>query len=150
MTVEDRMQEGVSSRLPPIAKPHSPPLGRFNKCLRILGVEQFFETFKDKRQRAVAQRRGMNPFDQGGCWTNCGDFWANPIHVSDDNAKGWLDNGLDFKGMGFRLGKGGEGKLGGDEVNYFDMWEVPEKKRRRRRVIDQEYEGVAQVDEDTV
>src|SRR5579859_6348013 len=64
-TIEDRMQEGVASRLPPFPSASPPPQGKFAKCLRILGVEQFFTTFKDKRKRAVAQRRGMNPFDQG-------------------------------------------------------------------------------------
>jgi hypothetical protein len=48
--------------------------------------------------------------------------------------------------MGFRLGKGGEGRLGGQEVNYFDMWELPEKRRKVRR-LDDEYEAVGQVDD---
>jgi hypothetical protein len=143
------MQEGVSSRLPPISKPDSIHSSRFQRCLRILGVEQFFTTFKDKRKRAVAQRRGMNPFDQGGCWTNCADFWAVPTHLNDESTRGWLESGLRVKGMGFQLGKGGEGKLGGDEVNYFEMWEVPQKRKQSRRV-DEEYEAVAQVDEDIV
>jgi palmitoyltransferase ZDHHC13/17 len=149
VTVEDRMQEGVSSRLPPIAVNDKPPQGRFQKCLRILGVEQFFTTFKDKRQRADAQRRGMNPFDQSSCLTNCGDFWAVPEHLSDESSRGWLESGLRIRGMGFRLGKGGEARLGGQEVNYFDMWEVPEKRSKVRR-LDEEYQAVGQVDEDVV
>jgi palmitoyltransferase ZDHHC13/17 len=149
VTAEDRMQEGVSSRLPPISKSKEPRPSKFNKCLRILGVEQFFTTFKDKRQRAVAQRRGMNPFDQGGCWTNCTDFWAVPTEMNEESSRGWLDNGLQIRGLGFQLGKGGEGRLGGQEVNYFEMWEVPEKRRKGRRV-DEEYEAVAQVEEDVV
>ena len=149
VTAEDRMQEGVSSRLPPLSKPDSMHSSRFQRCLRILGVEQFFTTFKDKRKRAVTQRRGMNPFDQGGCWTNCADFWAVPTHLNEESTRGWLESGLHVKGLGFQLGKGGEGKLGGDEVNYFEMWEVPKKRKQSRRV-DEEYEAVAQVDEDIV
>src|SRR2546421_7840948 len=52
ITIEDRMQEGVSSRLPPTSNPDAAPHTRFHRCLRILGVEQFFTTFKDKRKRA--------------------------------------------------------------------------------------------------
>lgn len=147
VTLEDRMQEGVSSRLPPIAAPESDgPKGRLGKCLRILGVEQFFTTFKDKRKRAVAQRRGMNPFDQGGCISNCGDFWAVPELMNDESARGWLDNGLRLRGKGFQLGKGGSARLGGEAVDYFEMWEVPERRRKTRR-LDQEYEPVEQVDD---
>jgi palmitoyltransferase ZDHHC13/17 len=145
VTPEDRMQEGVSSRIP--AKPEGPPPTRFGKCLRILGVEQFFATFRDKRQRTVAQRRGMNPFDQGSCWTNCSDFWANPAVVNDEGQRGWLENGVGVRGMGFRLGKGGDGLLGGEEVDYFSMFEVPEKRRKTRR-LDEQYEAVTQVDAD--
>jgi DHHC palmitoyltransferase len=145
VTVEDRMQEGVSSRLPPITKNDVVPPTRWQKVLKILGVDQFFTTFKDKRQRAVAQRRGMNPFDQGGCWTNCADFWAVPAHLSEERERGWLERGLRIRGVGFQLGKGGEGKLGGREVDYFEMWEVPEKRRVRRS--DQEYEAVEQIDD---
>jgi hypothetical protein len=146
VTVEDRMQEGVSSRLPPIAKPDAKRPTRIQKCLRILGVEQFFTTFKDRRQRAVAQRRGMNPFDQGGCWANCADFWAAPTHLNEESSRGWLDSGLRINGIGFQLGKGGEGRLGGEPVNYFEMWEVPEK-RRKNRQSNQGYEAVPQMDE---
>lgn len=146
ITVEDRMQEGVSSRLPPVSTPDAPPHTRFQRCLRILGVEQFFTTFKDKRQRAVAQRRGMNPFDQGGCLTNCSDFWAVPEHLNEENTRGWLESGLKIRGVGFQLGKGGDAKLGGQEVNYFEMWEVPERRRKIRRV-DEEYEAVGQVED---
>jgi len=147
VTLEDRMQEGVSSRLPPMSAPDTGARkGRFGKCLRILGVEQFFTTFKDKRKRAVAQRRGMNPFDQGGCLTNCGDFWAVPDHINEENTRGWLENGLKLRGKGFKLGKGGEGKLGGEPVDYFEMWEVPEKRRKARR-LDQEYEAIEQVED---
>ena len=146
VTVEDRMQEGVSSRLPPIATPDAVPQTRFQRCLRILGVEQFFSTFKDKRKRAVAQRRGMNPFDQGGCLTNCTDFWAVPDHLNEENTRGWLESGLKLRGMGFKLGKGGDARLGGEEVNYFELWEVPERRRKNRRA-DQEYEAVGQAED---
>lgn len=153
VTVEDRLQEGVSSRLPPIAKPENHAhTGRFHKCLRILGVEQFFTTFKDRRQRAQANRRGMNPFDQGSWIRNCSDFWAVPTHLNEDSQKAWLDNGVNVRGVGFTLGKGGEGKLGGEEVDYFDMWEVPERKRKvTRRTEGQNYEEVpTQVDDSVV
>lgn len=147
ITVEDRMQEGVSSRLPPTStSPDSEPISRFQKVLRILGVEQFFTTFRDRRQRAVAQRRGMNPFDQTSCWTNCADFWAVPEHMNEESSRGWLESGCRMRGMGFRLGKGGEARLGGQEVDYYDMWEVPEKKRKVRR-LDEEYEAVGQGDD---
>jgi hypothetical protein len=88
----------------------------------------------------------MNPFDQGSFWTNCTDFWAVPIHLNEQSSRGWLDNGLKVNGMGFQLGKGGEGRLGGEEVNYFEMRDVPERRRKTRR-SDQEYESVMQVDE---
>jgi hypothetical protein len=149
VTVEDRMQEGVSSRLPPIAKPNESPPSKFAKCLRILGVEQFITTFNDKRQRSISQRRGMNPFDQGGCWSNCTDFWAVPSELNDESSRGWLETGLRVRGLGFQLGKGGEARLGGEPVNYFELWEVPEKRRKIRRV-DEQYEAVAQVEEDVV
>ena len=90
----------------------------------------------------------MNPFDQGGCWTNCTDFWAVPTHLSEESSRGWLESGLLVKGFGFQLGKGGEARLGGDEINYFEMWEVPDKRRKTRRI--DEYESVAQVEEDVV
>jgi hypothetical protein len=141
ITVEDRMQEGVSSRLPPAnATPDIQPT-RFQKVLRILGVEQFFTTFRDQRQRALAQRRGMNPFDQTSCWTNCADFWAVPDVLNEESSRGWLENGCRVRGMGFRLGKGGEAKLGGQEVDYYEMWEVPQKTRKIRR-LDEEYQAV--------
>jgi len=150
-TVEDRLQEGVSSRLPAISKPDTPHTGRFHKCLRILGVEQFATTFRNKRQRAQANRRGMNPFDQNSWVRNCSDFWAVPTHLNEDNQKAWLDNGLNVSGVGFNLGKGGEGKLGGEEVNYFEMWDVPERRRKSRRAEGQRYEEVpGQIGEDVV
>jgi len=146
ITIEDRMQEGVSSRLPPIAKTEEPQkTGRLGKCLRILGIEQFFSTFRDKRQRAAVQRQGMNPFDQGSCWTNCSDFWANPGVLNEERDRVWLDNGLGMKGMGFRLGRGGDAVLGGQEVDYFSMFEVPERRRKTR--LNNQYEAVTQVDE---
>lgn len=97
----------------------------------------------------MAQRRGMNPFDQGGCLTNCGDFWSVPTDVVGEEGgnKGWLENGLRVRGMGFQLAKGGEGRLGGEEVNYFELWEVPEKRRKVRRAVDQEYESLGQIDD---
>ena len=147
ITPEDRMQDGISSRLPPVPTQHNHPTGKLHKCLRILGVEQFFTTFKDRRQRAVAQRRGMNPFDQGGFWTNCGDFWAVPTDLGEDGQSAWLDRGLRVRGMGFQLAKGGEGRLGGEEVNYFELWDVPEKRRKVRRTADQEYESLGQVED---
>jgi len=146
VTAEDRMQDGISSRLPPAPSQHNHPTGKLHRCLRILGVEQFFTTFKDKRQRAVAQRRGMNPFDQGGCLTNCGDFWSVPPEAAEEANRPLLEHGLKVKGMGFQLTKGGEGRLGGQEVNYFELWEVPEKRRKVRRV-DQEYESLGQVED---
>jgi hypothetical protein len=148
ITVEDRMQEGVSSRLPPLSAPDIVPPTRFRKCLRILGVEQFFATFRDKRKRAVAQRRGMNPFDQGGWTTNCGDFWSVPEYDEEDiPRKVWLDSGLRVRGKGFKLGKGGVGRLGGEQVNYFELWEVPERRRKTSRRVDQEYEALGQMEE---
>jgi hypothetical protein len=49
--------------------------------------------------------------------------------------------------MGFQLGRGGDGLLGGEEVDYFSMFEVPEKRRKARR-LDEQYEAVTQVDTD--
>jgi palmitoyltransferase ZDHHC13/17 len=149
VTIEDRMQEGISSRLPPMSQAEGPPPGRFKKCLRILGVEQFLVTFRDKRQQAAEKRQGMNPFDQGSCWTNCTDFWSNPVVLNEEGQRDWLENGIGVRGMGFRLGKGGDAILGGQEVDYFSMFEVPEKRRKMRRLDDQ-YEAVTQVDEDVV
>jgi hypothetical protein len=147
VTIEDRMQEGVSSRLPPISSPETgAPKGRLGRCLRILGVEQFFTTFRDKRKRAVVQRKGMNPFDQGACLTNCGDFWAVPPYLNDESTRGWLDHGLRLRGKGFQLGRGGAASLGGEPVDYFEMWEVPDRRRKTRR-LDQEYEAVEQGDD---
>ena len=147
ITVEDRMQEGVSSRLPPTAGgPDSEHTGRFQKVLRILGVEQFFKTIRDRKKRNVAQRRGMNPFDQTDCWSNCRDFWAVPEQMNEESSRSWLESGCRMRGMGFRLGKGGEARLGGEEVDYYQMWEVPERRRKVRR-LDEEYEAVGQGDD---
>ena len=69
-----------------------------------------------------------------------------PDYLGDENSRGWLDSGLRIRGKGFQLGNGGEGRLGGEEVNYFEMWEVPEKRRKIRRLDDQ-YEAVGQLEE---
>jgi len=68
------------------------------------------------------------------------------VVLNEERDRVWLDNGAGVRGMGFRLGKGGDAVLGGEDVDYFSMFEVPEKRRKTR--LNDRYEPITQVDED--
>lgn len=85
---------------------------------RLLGVDTFIET---ARGRGAARKKNRNPFSRG-CLANCRDFWCDPAPV-------------------FGQRETGAAVLGGQAVNYTEMYESPsamEAVRGRRG-----YEAVA-------
>lgn len=71
----------------------------------LLGVDAFFATARDGLRDGPRAVRPKNPFSQG-VFTNCRDFWCDP-------------------GPYFGKRESGVGMLGGEVVNYYEMYESP-------------------------
>jgi palmitoyltransferase len=90
---------------------------------RLLGVDTFIETARGRGAAtgAAGRKKNRNPFSRG-CLANCRDFWCDPAPV-------------------FGQRETGAAVLGGQAVNYTEMYESPavmEAVRGRRG-----YEAVA-------
>ena len=71
----------------------------------LLGVDAFWTTAKDGLRDGPQAARPRNPFSRGVI-TNCRDFWCDPAPL-------------------FGKRETGSGMLGGEVVNYHDMYETP-------------------------
>lgn len=82
------------------------PTGTLRQWSRLLGVDPFIETIAGRGAATGKDRRKKkNPYSRG-CLLNCKDFWFDPAPVF-----GQRDNGAAL--------------LGGDKVDYTDMYESP-------------------------
>jgi palmitoyltransferase len=77
---------------------------------RLLGVDTFIETARGRGAATAGgpggkRRKGGNPFSKG-CLANCKDFWCDPAPV-------------------FGRRETGAAVLGGQAVNYTEMYESP-------------------------
>lgn len=96
---------------PALRGPHAHPPRRRHGCFSqwssLLGIDTFFATARDGLREGQGQQvsRPRNPFSRG-ISTNCRDFWCDPAPI-----------------FGKRLS--GSAMLGGEVVNYHDMYETP-------------------------
>lgn len=108
---------------------HSHNGGFLKQWSKILGVDTFIETATGRgaASGSPSKRRNKNPYSRG-CITNCKDFWCDPAPM-------------------FGQRETGSAMLGGQAVNYTDMYESPrlmEATARRKRNNDgAAYEAVA-------
>lgn len=72
---------------------------------RLLGVEPFIETVRGTGAATKKSQRRRNPYSRG-CMANCRDFWCDPAPM-------------------FGTRDHGSALLGGEPVNYMDMYESP-------------------------
>ncbi|CAK7270168.1 palmitoyltransferase akr1 [Sporothrix epigloea] len=95
---------------------------------KVLGIDTFIETATGRGAASSSKktRRNQNPYSRG-CATNCRDFWCDPAPL-----------------IGQR--ESGSALLGGEPVNYMDMYETPRLMEAVRKVNDgtgAAYEAVA-------
>ena len=79
--------------------------GRMQTWARLLGVDPFLETIKGKGAANSKARRKRNPYSHG-LLANCRDFWCDPQPF-------------------FGKRENGASVLGGDAVNYTNLYENP-------------------------
>jgi palmitoyltransferase ZDHHC13/17 len=80
--------------------------GWVKQWARLLGVDPFIETVRGRgAATGNKKRRKGNPYSRG-CVTNCRDFWCDPQPI-------------------FGQRETGAAVLGGDAVNYSEMYESP-------------------------
>ena len=80
--------------------------GRMKQWGKLLGVDAFVETATGRgAATGNAKKRRKNPYSRG-CLTNCRDFWCDPAPV-------------------FGRRETGAAVLGGETINYTDMYESP-------------------------
>lgn len=85
---------------------HKHHQGMLKQWARLLGVDPFIETIRGRgAATGKNKRRKKNPYSRG-CVTNCKDFWCDPAPVFGERETG-------------------SAMLGGDKVNYTDMYESP-------------------------
>ncbi|GAQ06916.1 palmitoyltransferase akr1 [Aspergillus lentulus] len=93
---------------PALARGHS-HRGRRHGCLQqwssLLGIDTFFATARDGLRDGPHADRPKNPFSRG-IFTNCRDFWCDPAPY-------------------FGKREPGTAMLGGEIVNYNQMYEAP-------------------------
>ncbi|GAQ47220.1 palmitoyltransferase akr1 [Aspergillus tubingensis] len=80
-------------------------------CLKqwtsLLGIDAFFATARDGLRDGPRASRAKNPFSRGVV-TNCRDFWCDPAPY-------------------FGQREAGSGMLGGEAINYNQMYEMPSR-----------------------
>ncbi|KOS43262.1 hypothetical protein ACN38_g5831 [Penicillium nordicum] len=85
------------------------PHRRKNGCIQqwssLLGIDAFWTTAKDGLRDGPQAARPRNPFSRGVV-TNCRDFWCDPAPL-------------------FGKRQTGAAMLGGEVINYHDMYETP-------------------------
>lgn len=79
--------------------------GCLSQWSALLGIDTFFVTAKDGLRDGPQGGRSRNPFSRG-MTTNCRDFWCDPAPI-------------------FGKRESGAAMLGGEVVNYNDMYETP-------------------------
>lgn len=85
---------------------HKQNVGTLKRWSRLLGVDPFIETIAGRSSAtAKSKRKKKNPYSRG-CIVNCKDFWCDPSPV-------------------FGQRENGSAVLGGDKVDYTDMYETP-------------------------
>ena len=72
---------------------------------KILGVDTFIETATGRGAATGKNKKKKNPYSRG-CMTNCRDFWCDPAPM-------------------FGKRETGAAVLGGQSINYTDMYESP-------------------------
>lgn len=92
---------------PALARPPTPRRrhGCFQQWSSLLGIDTFFATARDGLREGAAAARPRNPFSRG-VTGNCRDFWCDTAPI-------------------FGKRQSGSGMLGGEVVNYNDMYETP-------------------------
>jgi palmitoyltransferase len=96
---------------PALPRP-GPPRRRHGFCAQwssLLGIDTFFATARDGLRDGPQAARPRNPFSRGIA-TNCRDFWCDPAPI-------------------FGKRTTGSGMLGGEVVNYNNMYETPTRMR---------------------
>ncbi|KAJ5791362.1 uncharacterized protein N7518_008373 [Penicillium psychrosexuale] len=95
----------------------SPAHRQKNGCIQqwssLLGVDAFWTTAKDGLRDGPQATRPRNPFSRGVV-TNCRDFWCDPAPL-------------------FGKRQTGVAMLGGEVINYHDMYETPMRMRTGNR-----------------
>lgn len=108
---------GPDPAMPPTHAPghnHHHRAGCFAQWKKILGVDTFVETARDGIQgNTTRSRRNRNPFSNG-IVGNCKDFWCDPAPV-------------------FGKRRNGAAMLGGQVVDYTNMYETPRMMTTRNR-----------------
>lgn len=96
---------------PAIPRPGAPRRrhGFCSQWSSLLGIDTFFATARDGLRDGHQAARPRNPFSRGVA-TNCRDFWCDPAPI-------------------FGKRTTGSGMLGGEVVNYHDMYETPTQMR---------------------
>lgn len=79
--------------------------GCISQWSALLGIDTFFATAKDGLRDGPHAGRSRNPFSRG-VTTNCRDFWCDPAPI-------------------FGKRESGAAMLGGEVINYNDMYETP-------------------------
>ncbi|KAJ5117068.1 hypothetical protein N7526_011177 [Penicillium atrosanguineum] len=92
---------------PALARPPAPRRrhGCFQQWSSLLGIDTFFATARDGLRDGPHAARPRNPFSRGVVG-NCRDFWCDPAPI-------------------FGKRETGAAMLGGEVVNYNDMYETP-------------------------
>ncbi|KAF1733502.1 hypothetical protein MY5147_005502 [Beauveria neobassiana] len=102
--------------------------GKLRSWCRLLGVDPFIETIAGRGAATGKNRRKKkNPYSRG-CLLNCKDFWFDPAPIF-----GQRDNGTAL--------------LGGDKVDYTEMYESPTLMQLTGMRARGGYEAVAGEDE---
>ncbi|OQE93711.1 hypothetical protein PENNAL_c0005G11614 [Penicillium nalgiovense] len=85
--------------------PHRRKTGCIKQWSSLLGIDAFWTTAKDGLRDGPQAARPRNPFSRGVV-TNCRDFWCDPAPL-------------------FGKRQTGAAMLGGEVINYHDMYETP-------------------------
>ncbi|KAF3030978.1 palmitoyltransferase akr1 [Penicillium rubens] len=85
--------------------PHRRKTGCIKQWSSLLGIDAFWTTAKDGLRDGPQAARPRNPFSRGVV-TNCRDFWCDPAPL-------------------FGKRQTGAAMLGGEVINYHDMYEPP-------------------------
>ena len=85
--------------------PHRRKAGCIQQWSSLLGIDAFWTTAKDGLRDGPHAARPRNPFSRGVV-TNCRDFWCDPAPL-------------------FGKRQTGAAMLGGEVINYHDMYETP-------------------------
>jgi palmitoyltransferase len=92
----------------------------------LLGIDTFWTTAKDGLRDGPQAARPRNPFSRGAI-TNCRDFWCDPAPL-------------------FGKRQSGSAMLGGEVVNYHEMYESPMRMHTGSRSDGGAYRSVAAED----